>query len=66
MFSGLLSLKCSFFGTCLQQSDLNLLEIENICLVLVEGGGGALYVGHHGVPAKKMLGFRWSKKTEVT
>ena len=28
--------------------------------------GGALYVGHHGWPAKKRLGFRWSKKAEIT
>ena len=28
--------------------------------------GGALYVGHHGWPTKKILGFRWSKKAEVT
>ena len=27
---------------------------------------GALYVGHHGWPAKKILGFRWSKKAEIT
>ena len=27
---------------------------------------GALYVDHHGWPAKKILGFRWSKKTEIT
>ena len=27
---------------------------------------GALYVGHHGWPAKKSLGFRWSKKAEIT
>ena len=27
---------------------------------------GVLYVGHHGWPAKKILGFRWSKKTEIT
>ena len=26
---------------------------------------GALCVGHHGWPAKKILGFGWSKKTEV-
>ena len=24
-----------------------------------------LYVGHHGWPAKKILGFRWSKKAEI-
>ena len=28
--------------------------------------GGTLYVGHRGWPAKKILGFRWSKKAEVT
>ena len=28
--------------------------------------GGALYASHHGWPAKKCLGFRWSKKAEVT
>ena len=28
--------------------------------------GGALYVGHCGWPAKKILSFRWSKKAEVT
>ena len=28
--------------------------------------GGALYVGHHDWSAKKILGFRWSKKVEVT
>ena len=27
---------------------------------------GALYVGHNGWPAKKILEFRWSKKAEVT
>ena len=27
---------------------------------------GTLYVGHHGRPVKKSLGFRWSKKVEVT
>ena len=27
---------------------------------------GELYVGHHGWPAKKILGFRWSKKAEIT
>ena len=27
---------------------------------------GVLYVGHHGWLAKKTLGFRWSKKVEVT
>ena len=27
---------------------------------------GALYVGHHGWPAKKILGFRWSEKVEIT
>ena len=27
---------------------------------------GALYVDHHGWPAKKILDFRWSKKAEVT
>ena len=27
---------------------------------------GALYVNHHGWPAKKTLGFRWSKKAKVT
>ena len=26
----------------------------------------ALYVGHHGWPAKKILGLRWSKKAEIT
>ena len=26
----------------------------------------ALYVGHHGWPRKKMLGFRWSKKANTT
>ena len=25
-----------------------------------------LYVGHHGWPTKKILGFRWSKKTKIT
>ena len=29
-------------------------------------GGGALYVGHHGLPVKKILGFRYSKKPEIT
>ena len=28
--------------------------------------GGALYVNHHGWPAKKMLGFRWFKKAKIT
>ena len=27
---------------------------------------GALYVGHHGWPAKKILGFKCSKKAEIT
>ena len=27
---------------------------------------GALYVGHHGWAAKKILVFRWSKKAEIT
>ena len=27
---------------------------------------GALYVGHHGWPIKKILGFRWSKKAKIT
>ena len=27
---------------------------------------GALYVGHHDWPAKKILGFRWSKKAKIT
>ena len=27
---------------------------------------GALYVGHHGRPTKKILGFRWSKKAKIT
>ena len=27
---------------------------------------GALYVGHHGWPKKKILGFRWFKKAEIT
>ena len=31
-----------------------------------EKGGRELYVCHHGWPAKKNLGFRWSKKAEVT
>ena len=26
----------------------------------------ALYVSHHGWPAKKILGFRWSKKAKIT
>ena len=26
----------------------------------------ALYVGHHGRPMKKILGFRWSKKAKIT
>ena len=29
-------------------------------------GWGALYVGHHGWPTKKVLGFRWSKKAKIT
>ena len=28
--------------------------------------GVALYVGHHGWPAKKILGYRWSKKAKIT
>ena len=28
--------------------------------------GVVLYVGHLGWPVKKMLGFRWSKKAEIT
>ena len=31
-----------------------------------EKGGGSLYVGHHGWPTKKLLGFRWSKKVKIT
>ena len=27
---------------------------------------GALYVGHHSWPTKKILGFEWSKKANVT
>ena len=27
---------------------------------------GELYVGHHGWPSKKILGFRWSKKAKIT
>ena len=27
---------------------------------------GALYVGHHDWPTKKILGFRWSKKAKIT
>ena len=30
------------------------------------GGVGALYVGHHGWPTKKTLGFRWFKKVKIT
>ena len=26
----------------------------------------ALYVGHHGWPTKKILGFRWSRKAKIT
>ena len=29
-------------------------------------GEGALYVGHHGWPRKKILGFRWSKRDKIT
>ena len=28
--------------------------------------GAVLYVGHHGWPTKKILGFRWSKKAKIT
>ena len=28
--------------------------------------GEVLYVSHHGWQAKKILSFRWSKKTEIT
>ena len=28
--------------------------------------GVALCVGHHGWPAKKILGYRWSKKAKIT
>ena len=28
--------------------------------------GGTLYIGHHAWPAKKKLGFRWSKMAEIT
>ena len=27
---------------------------------------GALYIGHHGWPTKKILGFRWSEEAEIT
>ena len=30
-----------------------------------EKGEGALYVGRHGWPTKKILGFRWSKKAKT-
>ena len=26
---------------------------------------GVLYVGHHGWPTKKILGFKWSKKAKI-
>ena len=31
-----------------------------------EGGEGVLYVGHHDCLGKKILGFKWSKKAEIT
>ena len=46
---------------------------ENLIILLVIQGwiqrflkGWAPYVGHRGWPAKKILGFGWSKKAEVT
>ena len=30
------------------------------------GGGGAVYVGHHGWSTKKFLGFKWSEKAKIT
>ena len=30
------------------------------------GVGGVLYVGHYGLPTKKILGFRWSEKAKIT
>ena len=35
---------------------------------ILKGGRrwGALYVGHHGWPTKKILGFRWFKKAKIT
>ena len=29
-------------------------------------GGGALYVGRHGWPTKKILGLRWFEKVKIT
>ena len=45
---------------------------KNITLITARGADteilkrGALYVGHHGWPTKKILGFRWSKKAKIT
>ena len=33
---------------------------------ILKNGGRGLYVGHHGCPTKKILGFRWSKKAKIT
>ena len=45
---------------------------QNICLRILQGRiqrfwkMGSLYAGHHCWPAKKILGFSWSKKADIT
>ena len=52
--------------------NLSLMEFQVRYLALFRGGsrdfkrGGSLYVGHHGWPTKKILGFQWSKKAKRT
>ena len=49
---------------------LLLVILDNMCTVQGRiqrfGKGAALYIGHHGWPTKKILAFRWSKKTKIT
>ena len=49
------------------------LKINNLMKNIDDSGadpetwkGGALYIGHHDWPTKKILGFRWSKKAKIT
>ena len=61
-----------FLSRSLSLSGIELLVVTIQSLVLWQGRmqrfwkGRALYVGNHGWPAKKTLGFRWSKKAEIT
>ena len=40
-------------------------QTKNTPDILSGGKNSAFYVGHHGWPTKKILGFRWSKKTKI-